>query len=146
MSGIGQERVIICSIFSIIICLYLVKCLLVIAPWYSKTIFWVVRCTTISHSLTLLYIALSVLLWIYNFWLITHLISLSFSARTEFLQFGVQHLRRERLLVIQGKSNTQFNSTVERDATECIVDLIWFDLLCLTPLSAIFQLYYGDQF
>ena len=25
-------------------------------------------------------------------------------------------------------------------------DLIWFDLLCLTPLSAIFQLYHGDQF
>jgi hypothetical protein len=25
-------------------------------------------------------------------------------------------------------------------------DLIWFDLLCLTPLSAIVQLYYGDQF
>jgi hypothetical protein len=24
--------------------------------------------------------------------------------------------------------------------------LIWFDLLCLTPLSAIFQLYHGDQF
>ena len=23
---------------------------------------------------------------------------------------------------------------------------IWFDLLCLTPLSAIFQLYHGDQF
>ena len=22
----------------------------------------------------------------------------------------------------------------------------WFDLLCLTPFSAIFQLYYGDQF
>jgi len=22
----------------------------------------------------------------------------------------------------------------------------WFDLLCLTPLSAIFQLYHGDQF
>ena len=27
-----------------------------------------------------------------------------------------------------------------------IVDLIWFDLSCLTPLSAIFQLYHGDQF
>ena len=26
-----------------------------------------------------------------------------------------------------------------------IPDLIWFDLLCLTPLSAIFQLYHGDQ-
>ena len=25
-------------------------------------------------------------------------------------------------------------------------DLIWFDLLCFTPLSAIFQLYHGDQF
>ena len=25
-------------------------------------------------------------------------------------------------------------------------DLISFDLLCLTPLSAIFQLYNGDQF
>ena len=25
-------------------------------------------------------------------------------------------------------------------------DLIWFDFLCLTPLSAIFQLYHGDQF
>jgi len=25
-----------------------------------------------------------------------------------------------------------------------LIDLI--DLLCLTPLSAIFQLYYGDQF
>jgi len=25
-------------------------------------------------------------------------------------------------------------------------DLILFDLLCLTPLSAIFQLYHGDQF
>jgi hypothetical protein len=25
-------------------------------------------------------------------------------------------------------------------------DLIWFDLLCLTPFSAIFQLYHGDQF
>ena len=25
------------------------------------------------------------------------------------------------------------------------LDLIWFDLLCLTPLSAIFQLYHGDQ-
>jgi len=24
--------------------------------------------------------------------------------------------------------------------------VIWFDLLCLTPLSAIFQLYHGDQF
>ena len=24
--------------------------------------------------------------------------------------------------------------------------LFWFDLLCLTPLSAIFQLYHGDQF
>jgi hypothetical protein len=24
--------------------------------------------------------------------------------------------------------------------------LIWFDLLCLTPLSAIFQLYHSDQF
>ena len=24
--------------------------------------------------------------------------------------------------------------------------MIWFDLLCLTPLSAIFQLYHGDQF
>jgi hypothetical protein len=24
--------------------------------------------------------------------------------------------------------------------------LIWFDSWCLTPLSAIFQLYYGDQF
>jgi hypothetical protein len=23
---------------------------------------------------------------------------------------------------------------------------IWFDLLCLMPLSAIFQLYHGDQF
>ena len=29
--------------------------------------------------------------------------------------------------------------TIERD-------LIWFDLLCLTPLSVIFQLYHGDQF
>ena len=26
-----------------------------------------------------------------------------------------------------------------------IINLIWFDLLCLTPLSEIFQLYYGDQ-
>jgi hypothetical protein len=26
-----------------------------------------------------------------------------------------------------------------------INDLIWFDLLCLMPLSAIFQLYHGDQ-
>jgi hypothetical protein len=26
-----------------------------------------------------------------------------------------------------------------------LVDLISFDLLCLTPLSAIFQLYHGDQ-
>jgi hypothetical protein len=26
------------------------------------------------------------------------------------------------------------------------INLIWFDLLCLTPLSAIFQLYHGDQF
>jgi len=25
-------------------------------------------------------------------------------------------------------------------------DLIGLDLLCLTPLSAIFQLYHGDQF
>ena len=25
-------------------------------------------------------------------------------------------------------------------------DLIWSDVLCLTPLSAIFQLYHGDQF
>jgi len=25
-------------------------------------------------------------------------------------------------------------------------DLIWFDLLCLSLLSAIFQLYHGDQF
>jgi hypothetical protein len=24
-------------------------------------------------------------------------------------------------------------------------DLIWFDLLCLTPVSAIFQQYHGDQ-
>ena len=24
--------------------------------------------------------------------------------------------------------------------------MIWFNLLCLTPLSAIFQLYHGDQF
>jgi hypothetical protein len=24
--------------------------------------------------------------------------------------------------------------------------LIWFDLLCLPPLWAIFQLYHGDQF
>jgi len=24
--------------------------------------------------------------------------------------------------------------------------MIWFDLLCLPPLSAIFQLYHGDQF
>ena len=24
--------------------------------------------------------------------------------------------------------------------------VIWFDILCLTPLSAIFQLYHGDQF
>ena len=24
--------------------------------------------------------------------------------------------------------------------------IIWFDLLCLTPLSAMFQLYHGDQF
>jgi hypothetical protein len=22
----------------------------------------------------------------------------------------------------------------------------WFDLLCLTPLSALFELYHGDQF
>ena len=31
---------------------------------------------------------------------------------------------------------------------KCIIgfDLILFDLLCLTPLSAIFQLYDGDQF
>ena len=27
-----------------------------------------------------------------------------------------------------------------------INDLIWFDLLCIRPLSAIFQLYHGDQF
>jgi len=26
------------------------------------------------------------------------------------------------------------------------IDFIWFDLLCLTPLSAIFQLYRGNQF
>ena len=25
-------------------------------------------------------------------------------------------------------------------------DLIWFDFLCLMPLSAVFQLYHGDQF
>jgi len=24
--------------------------------------------------------------------------------------------------------------------------MIWFNLLCLTPLSAIFQLYHGNQF
>ena len=27
-----------------------------------------------------------------------------------------------------------------------VLKVIWFDLLCLMPFSAIFQLYYGDQF
>jgi len=27
-----------------------------------------------------------------------------------------------------------------------MLTMIWFDLLCLTPLSAIFQLYHGDKF
>jgi hypothetical protein len=27
-----------------------------------------------------------------------------------------------------------------------IAEMIWFDLLCLTSISAIFQLYHGDQF
>jgi len=66
VSGIGQERVIICSIFSIMICLYLVKCLLVIAPWYSKTIaelcveqqspthslFWLLHCLSFCEFTT----------------------------------------------------------------------------------------------
>jgi hypothetical protein len=30
--------------------------------------------------------------------------------------------------------------------TQVKFDDDWFDLLCLTPLSAIFQLYHGDQF
>ena len=29
---------------------------------------------------------------------------------------------------------------------DCVFGIIWFDLLCLTPLSTIFQLYHGDQF
>ena len=39
------------------------------------------------------------------------------------------------------------NSIKDHDnSVEGDFDLIWFDLLCLTPLSAIFQLYHGDQF
>jgi hypothetical protein len=44
------------------------------------------------------------------------------------------------------------NNTDRHDITQlkcnyiCIINGILFDLLCVTPLSAIFQLYHGDQF
>jgi hypothetical protein len=35
---------------------------------------------------------------------------------------------------------------IYNDLKRKMIWLIWFDFWCLTPLSAIYQLYHGDQF
>ena len=45
-------------------------------------------------------------------------------------------------VALNSTQNHIFKSVFDRKKDE----LEWFDLLCLTPLSAIFQLFHGDQF
>ena len=63
-----------------------------------------------------------------------------FSSATKFLIL----LKKKENIEIIKTLGTGFDSS--RDITLHVWLMIWFDLLCLMPLSAIFQLYRGDQF
>jgi hypothetical protein len=63
-----------------------------------------------------------------------------FSSATKFLIL----LKKKENIEIIKTLGTGFDSS--RDITLYAWLMIWFDLLCLTPLSAIFQLYHGGQF
>ena len=47
---------------------------------------------------------------------------------------------------VQPCSQTLFFTSVDKHYIWVSDLMIWFDLLCLTSLSAIFQLYHGDKF
>ena len=63
-----------------------------------------------------------------------------FSSATKFLIL----LKKKENIEIIKTLGTGFDSS--RDITLYAWLMIWFALLCLTPLSAIFQLYHGGQF
>ena len=59
---------------------------------------------------------------------------------------AIQHLLSLQCRVLSGEAanaNLKVLGVIPRYTT---LDLIWFDIWYLTPLSAIFQLYHGDHF
>ena len=63
---------------------------------------------------------------------------------------SINHLKNATCILWEQWNKTQKTTDSIKGLgwTEVLADfdLIWFDLLCLTPLSAIFQLYHGGQF
>ena len=49
-------------------------------------------------------------------------------------------------LTLKQKRTSIFKIQVDINGRHHELDLIWFDFWCLTPISAIFQLFHGDQF
>ena len=74
------------------------------------------------------------------------LLSFTFNIFTLFLYHHTMIQSQKINITITSGKWQQYNVYSLLDPERIWFDLIWFDLLCLTPLSAIFQLYNGDHF
>jgi hypothetical protein len=56
-----------------------------------------------------------------------------------------KHTTGVKQLVIRVRKSSSYTNRFEQ-LPVFLIDANYFDLLCLSPLAAIFQLYHGDQF